>query len=100
MCWTVFTDADRVVSKNVSGGKFRNRGEPYRSPAIIGKYCKRCSRCAEQPVIRDAVKDGAHPMFADTGSDLRSARVITIEFAAAVDVVHCRSVQIGTAAHQ
>ena len=39
-------------------------------------------------------------MFANAEADVTPARVVAIEIAAAVDVVHCRSVQIGTATHE
>src|SRR2546430_5685418 len=47
MSGTIFTDADRVMSENVSIGKLRQRGQPNGSAAIIGKNHKGCARCAE-----------------------------------------------------
>src|ERR1700745_1244010 len=100
MSGTVFTDTDRVVSENVSIGKLRQRGEPNGRAAIIGKDSKGRAGCAEQSVIRDAVENRTHPVFANAEADVATARVIAIEIAAVLDVIHCRSVQIGAAAHQ
>ena len=88
------------MCENVSIGKLRERGEPNGSAAIIGKYRECCAGRAEQPVIRDAIENCAHPMFANTESDVASARVIAIKIATVVDVIHRRAVQIGAAAHQ
>ena len=51
-------------------------------------------------MIRDAVENRAHPMLANTESDVAPARIVPREIAAVLDVVHRRSVQIGAAAHE
>ena len=92
MSGAVFTDADRVVSENIGIGKLRQRGQPNGSAAIIGKNHERRARCAKEPVIRDAVENCAHSMFANAESDVASAGIIAIKITSAIDVVHCRSV--------
>ena len=51
-------------------------------------------------MVRDAVEDRAHPVFANAETDVAPAGIITIEIAAVLDVIHSRTVQIGTAADQ
>ena len=97
---TIFTDADRVVSKNINIGKLRQRCQPDGSTAIIREDEKGCARCAEQSVIGDPVEDRTHPMFANAEPNVAPGGRIAPEVAAVLDVVHCRSVQIGAAADQ
>src|SRR6266481_6762869 len=96
----IFADADRVVSKNVNVWKLRQRGEPNGSTTIIGKHQEGRARSAEQPMIRDAVEDGTHAVLANAETDVSSAEIIAIKIAAVLDVIHGRTVQIGTAADQ
>ena len=96
----VLADADRVVGKNVNVGKLRECAEPNSSAAIIGEHQEGCARSAEQPMIRNAVKNGAHAVLANAETEVASAEIIAIEIAAVLDVIHCRTVQIGTAADQ
>src|SRR4029077_4782731 len=100
MGWAIFADADRVVSKNVNVWKLRECTEPNSSAAIVGKYHERRARRAEQPMIRDAIQDCAHPMLANAEADVAAAGSVSCEIAAVLNVVHCRSVQIGAAADQ
>src|SRR5438094_7066229 len=97
---TVLTNADRVVSKNVNIGKLRQRGQSNGSTAIIGKHHEGRTRCAKQSVIRYAIQDCAHPMLANAEADVTATRSVPREIAAVLNVVHCRSVQIGAAADQ
>src|ERR1043166_97657 len=96
----VLADADRVVGKNVKIGKLRECAEPNSSAAIIGKHHERSARCTEQPVIRNAVEDGAHAVLAYPKTNIAPCEIVAIKIATVLDVIHCRSVQIGAAADQ
>src|SRR5437899_13016891 len=98
MGWAVLTDADRVVRKNVNIGKLRQCAKPNGSTAIVGKHHDCCARCAKKSVIRDAVEDRAHPMFANAEADVAAARSVPPEIAAVLAVIRCRSVQLDAAA--
>src|SRR6266516_8008334 len=100
MGWAVLTDADRVVRKNVNVGKLRQCAKPNGSTAIVGKHHECCARCAKKSVIRDAVEDRAHPMFANAEADVAAAKSVPREVAAILDIIHFRAVEISAAAHQ
>ena len=96
----VFADADRVVSENVDVGKLGQRAEPNGSAAVIGKHREGRTRSAEQPVIRDAIENRAHAVLANAEPDVAAAGIVAIKIAAVLDVIHCRSMQVGAAAHE
>ena len=100
MGWAVFANSDRVMGKDVNIGKLRQGAQPNGGAAIIGEDHKRCARCAEQSVIRDAIQNRAHPMFANAEPKVAAAGIVAREIATVLNVVHCRSVQIGAAAHE
>src|SRR5215471_20985620 len=96
----VLADADRVVGKNVNVGKPCECAESNSSAAIIGKDQERRTRSAEQPMIRDAVEDRAHAVLANAETDVAASEIVAIEITTILDVVHCRSVEIGAATHE
>src|SRR5262245_11112953 len=100
MGWAVLAHADRVVGKNVNIGELCECAEPNSSAAIIGKHQEGRTRSAEQPMVRNAVKNRAHAVLANAETDVASPEIIAIEIAAVLDVIHGRTVQVGTAPDQ
>src|SRR5947207_663202 len=62
----ILADTDRVVGKDVNVWQLRERSETNRGPAIIREHQKRGTRSAENSVIRNAVHDRAHAVFANS----------------------------------
>ncbi len=96
----VFAYADRVMSENVKIRQLRKRAKPNGTTAIIGKHRERGARRTKQSVIRDAVEDRAHTVLPNPEPNVAAAEIVAIKIAAVLDVIHCRSVQIGAAAHE
>ena len=96
----VFADADRVVRENVDVRQFRERGEPNRGAAIIGENKKGRAGGAKNAVIRNAVHDRAHAVFANSEMDVAAVRIVAGEILAVLDVIQGRAVKIGAAADE
>ena len=51
-------------------------------------------------MIRNPVQDRAHAVLANAEVNVATFRIVPREIAAVLDVVQCRSMQIGAAAHE
>ena len=88
------------MRENVNVRQSRQRCESNRGPGIIGENKKGRTRGPENTVVGHAVQDCAHPMLADTETDVAAARIVTSEIAALLDVIHGRAIEIGAATDQ
>src|ERR1700724_740101 len=98
MRWAVFAHADRIVPENVNVWQSRKRCQPNGGAAIIGEDKKGGAGSAKNLVIRNAVQDRTHAVFANAKANISALRVVAREIACLFDVVQRRSMQIGAAA--
>src|SRR5712692_7855120 len=97
---SIFADADRVMRENVDVRQPRECAQSNRRAAIIGENGKRGARGAKKSVIRNTVENRAHAVLANAEANVAALWIVARKVLAILDVVQCRSVQVGAATHE
>ena len=100
MRWTIFTNANGIVRKNVDVRQTGKRGQTNRGAAIISENKKRCARRAEHSMIRNAIQNRTHAVFTDAEANVATFRLVARKILAVFNVVQGRSVEVSAAAHE
>src|SRR6266576_840868 len=100
MRWTIFTNANGIVRKNVDVRQTGKRGQTNRGTAIISENEKRCARRAEHSVIGNTVQNRAHTVFANAEVNVTTFRRVARKIATVLNVVQGRSVEVSAAADE
>ena len=85
VCWSIFTETNRVMREDEDAAEVCERCEAQSAAQVVAKRQERCNEWNQPAVIRDAVRNCAHRMFAHAVANV-AARFSGGELATTMDV--------------